>query len=154
MAIYDLSPKEVIYDNPRILVVEKVDHSFPRAYFDRAYNERRIFGGGEMLFLFENHSFKMQSGMGRGSNNYVELLSLKLILLFSFKKVVRRLHFFGDSMIAIKWFNQISRCHVQTMLSIIEEILRLKLSFDQISCMHIDREWNIVAAALSKDGIE
>jgi hypothetical protein len=36
-----------------------------------------------ILYLSESHHFKIKLGLGQGSNNYVELMSLKLILHFA-----------------------------------------------------------------------
>ena len=40
-------------------------------------------------------------GMGQGTNSYVELLALKLLLLFSREKEILHIQIFGDSMNAI-----------------------------------------------------
>ena len=40
-------------------------------------------GGGAILHLREGHSFVLTMGLGDGSNNYAEILSLKLLLIFA-----------------------------------------------------------------------
>jgi ribonuclease HI len=42
-------------------------------------------------------------GLGPGTTNYVELMSLKLLLIFAKEKNVNSLHIFGDSLNVIKW---------------------------------------------------
>ena len=37
-------------------------------------------------------------GLGEGSNNYAEIFSLKLLLIFAAEKGCRSLNVFGDSM--------------------------------------------------------
>jgi ribonuclease HI len=41
--------------------------------------------------------------LGQGTNNYAELLTLKLLLLFAKEKELLHLQIFGDSMISINW---------------------------------------------------
>lgn len=80
-------------------------------------------GGGVVLFLKENHSFKVQSTIGRGTNNYAKLLNLKLLLLFVVEKGCRKLHIFGDSLNVTNWFNEINICHMHALIKIHEENL-------------------------------
>ena len=43
--------------------------------------------------------------MGGGSNNYAELLALKLLIKLAAEKGVTRYHVFGDSSVVINWMN-------------------------------------------------
>ena len=61
---------------------EFIDTTKPWDYFDGAA-QNSICGGGASLHLSENHFFHLKMGLGRGTNNYAELLSLKLLLLFA-----------------------------------------------------------------------
>jgi len=60
-------------------------------------------GGGVVLHLAGNHCFHIKMGMGRVTNNYAELLVLKLLLLFSKEKKIYHIQNFGDSMNVINW---------------------------------------------------
>jgi ribonuclease HI len=61
----------------------------PWAYFDGAsQNENQLCGGGELLILSIDHSFKLKMGLKPGSNNFVELMALKLMLQFAGEKGV------------------------------------------------------------------
>ena len=51
-----------------------------------------------MLFLREGHFYKIAMGLGEGNNNYPELYSLKLLLIFAAEKGCRSLNVFGESM--------------------------------------------------------
>jgi hypothetical protein len=53
------------------------------------------------LFLSESHFFKLTMGLGNGTNNYVEIMSFKILLLFSKEKGVISFQIFWDSMLAI-----------------------------------------------------
>jgi len=48
--------------------------------------------------MSENNSFKIKMGLCPGTNNYAELLSLKLLLLFVEEKEVETIQDFGDSL--------------------------------------------------------
>jgi hypothetical protein len=90
---------------------EVVDQTKPWAFFDGAsQNNNLLCGGGALLFLSENHSYKLKMGLGPGTNNYVELMSLKLLLLFSKEKEVDTLHIFGDSLNVINWARKLQHC--------------------------------------------
>jgi hypothetical protein len=60
-----------------------------------------------------------------GSNNYVELMSLKLLLQFAVEKEIHSIQLFGDSMNAINWSQKTQICHNIILLPILEEIFRL-----------------------------
>ena len=83
-----------------VSVEDSIDHSFPWDFFDGASQEHNC-GGGATLFLTQNHHFKIQMGLGEGTNNYVELLGLKLLLCFALAKGYKCLQIFGDSLIVI-----------------------------------------------------
>jgi ribonuclease HI len=66
--------------------------------------------GGEDVFLSPHHTtFTSRRGLGDGTNNYSELMALKLLLLFSLEKGCRSLQVFGDSLVIINWANGIHR---------------------------------------------
>jgi hypothetical protein len=59
-------------------------------FFDKAsQNNNKVCEGGSLLFLSKKHFFKLKMGLGLGSNNYVELLSLKILLLFTREKYAK-----------------------------------------------------------------
>ena len=65
----------------------EIDRSMPWGFFD-GEAQNNLCGGGAILFLSENHSFELMVGLGEGSNNYVELMSLKLLLILQQRKGV------------------------------------------------------------------
>ena len=94
------------------------------------------------------------AGLGRGSNNYAELMSLRLLMLFALEQGCLSLQIFGDSMLVIDWEKEIKQCHVMVLLPILEEVIRLKQSFNQITFSHVYRERNVMVDQLSKEATQ
>jgi len=63
-------------------------------------------GGGATMSLNGTHIFKIKVSLGYGTNNYLELYSLKLLILFALGKEVTYLQVFGDSLNVINWVNK------------------------------------------------
>ena len=78
-------------------------------FFDGA-TQNNICGGGALLFLSDSHYFELTLGLGEGSNNYVELLSLKLLLIFIAEEGCQRINIFGDSLNVINWIKGTQQC--------------------------------------------
>jgi ribonuclease HI len=72
-------------------------------------------------------------GLGPGSNNYAEFLTLKLLLLFAKEKQVSSLQIFGDSMLVISWIRKTQRCHNLLLSPLLDEIFRILATFDSFS---------------------
>ena len=64
-----------------------------------------VVGGG--LYKIESHSFLFSAGLGRGTNNFAELMSLRLLLLFALEQGCLSLKVFGDSMLVIEWAKEV-----------------------------------------------
>jgi ribonuclease HI len=89
--------------------------------------------------------------LGAGSNNFSEIMALKLLLLFVVEKGCKTLQVFGDSLLVINWVNRVQICHISRLVPILEEVMRIITAFDSISFSHIYREWNKLADRLSKE---
>ena len=134
---------------------EQIDILRPWDYFDGASKDHQsLCGGGGVLYKSEFHYFHIVAGLGRGSNNYAELMSLRLLMLFALEQGFRSLQIFGDSMLVIDWAMEIHQCHVMVLLPILEEVIRLKQSFTQITFSHVYRERNVMADQLSKEATQ
>jgi hypothetical protein len=60
---------------------EIIDMKFHGTYFDGASQGTPPRGGvGGILFLSQNHSLKFKAGIGSETNNFCELMALKLVL--------------------------------------------------------------------------
>ena len=129
-----------------------IDRSLPWAFFDGAaqYN---MCGGGAVLFLSDSHFFAMSLGLGGGTNNFAELMSLKLLLMFALETGCTALNFFGDSLNVIHWINHTQECRNLRLTHIISSIRQILLRFDSFSCRHVFRENNQEADKASKEGL-
>ena len=99
-------------------------------------------GGGALLFLSDSHYFELTLGLEEGSNNYVELLSLKLLLIFATENGCRRLNIFGDSLNVINWIKGTQQCMHLILTNILLSIREVQNTFDTFSCRHVYRENN------------
>ena len=130
---------------------ELIDQDIPWGFFDGASQARQLrCGGGGVLFKSEAHFFHFSARFGRGSNNYAELMALRLLLLFALEQGCLSLQVFGDSMLVIEWEKETVQCHVMILLPIVEEVFRIKQQLNHISFTHVYRERNRVADQLSK----
>ena len=131
---------------------EHIDKTAPRGYFDGATQEEPIVSGvGAVLYLNEDHLFRLKWGLGVGTNNRAKFLALYMLLIFAYEKGVQGIQFFGDSMIIINWINHAQRCHNIYLTPIMEEVSQLKTIFNRISFTHIYRERNSEADRCSKE---
>ena len=110
-------------------------------------------GGGAILYLAKNHSFELIVGLGEGSNNFAELLSLKLLLIFVAEKGCRTLKVFGDSLNVINLTKRIKIYIDLRLENILISIWEVMNSFEMVSCNHVYRENNCQADTTSKAGL-
>jgi ribonuclease HI len=89
-------------------------------------------------------------GLGPSSNNYVELMSLKLLLTFVGEKGITTIQIFRDSLNVINWVRKTQAYHNIQLLSLLEEIFRFMDSFDSIPFRHVYMEFNMDTDNLSK----
>ena len=106
-----------------------------------------------MLFLREGHFYKIMMGLGEANNNYVELFSLKLLLIFEAEKGCRSINVFGDSVNVINWIKKTQVCRNLRLDNILSSILDILDAFDSFSCSHVYRENNQEADKASKEGL-
>ena len=98
-----------------------IDRSLTWAFFDGAA-QNNMCGGGAVLFFTDSHFFVMSLGLGGGTNNFAELLSLKLLLMFALETGCTALNFFGDSLNVINWINHTQECRHLRLAHIISSI--------------------------------
>jgi len=136
----------------RNLSIVEIEKSKPWGFFDGA-SQNNLCGGGALLYLSDDHFFKIAIGLGEGTNNYAEILSLKMLLVFAIEHNVKELSIYGDSMNIINWTNGTQRCVNLKLENLLEEVLMLKSSFETFSCHHIYRSQNQEADKESKEGL-
>jgi len=149
LAAYPHSSKEIKAKN---LSVIEIDKSKPWGFFDGA-SQNNLCGGGALLYLSEGHYFRIAIGLGEGTNNLAEILSLKLLLVFAIEKNVKNITIYGDSKNVINWTNGTQRCLNLKLENLLEDVLALKLSFEDFQCHHIYRTQNEEADKESKNGL-
>lgn len=129
-----------------------ITEGIPWAYFDGASQNNRV-GAGLVIYENSNHILKASVGLGTCSNNYAEMLAVKLLLCWLIQRNTHIIQIFGDSLNVIRWVNGQSTCKNQILKHILEEIQVLKSSFNSFSLCHIFRERNDTADKLSKEGL-
>ena len=77
-----------------------INKNTPWAFFDGAANQQGC-GGGFILFLSEQYFYKVKMGLGAGTNNFAELITLRHLLHFSLGHHCININIFGDSKIII-----------------------------------------------------
>lgn len=152
-AIYSsLPPPESKYTSNRDIPLI-INENSPWAFFDGASQQNRA-GAGICIHLNREHSFKAAVGLGQGTNNYAELVALRLLMCWSLQMNILSIQIFGDSMNVIKWVNGKAICQNQILKSTLDDILSLKSHFNSISICHIYRDKNSSADELSKTGLQ
>eukprot|EP01018_Ginkgo_biloba_P002192 Gb_33330 [translate_table: standard] len=112
-----------------------------------------VVGLGEFSSLNDSHLFKFKAGLEIGTNNYAELLALKLLLKLATDKEVRSLQVFGDSLVIIKWMQGRRRVENILLRLIYDEVQAIKTLFNRITFHHVYRERNCEANSISKVGL-
>jgi len=143
-------PEETQVTRTRHITLEVIDRGKPWAYFDGAAQDQGC-GSGIILHISESHYCHISLGLGNGTNNFAELMTLRHMLHFATSKNYRQLHIFGDSKMVINWFNCTTTCHAYSLRTILDDVLFLKSQFDLVSCTHVYRERNAAADRLSKE---
>jgi len=129
-----------------------IDRSVPWGFFDGAAQNNRC-GGGAILHLSDSHFFVLSAGLGEGSNNFAELMSLKLLLIFAIEKGCKKLNVFGDSKNVINWISMTQECRNRSLASLLFSIRTVLQNIETFSCRHVYRENNMVADLASKEGL-
>lgn len=130
-----------------------MDQSRPWAYFDGASQNNVKLCGGVVLHLLVSHVFHIKMGLGPGTNNYAELMALKLLLTFAGEKAITNLQIFGDSMMIINWIRKSQLCHNIRLLPLLEEVFIILGTYKNLSIRHVYRERNRAVDKLSKEGL-
>jgi ribonuclease HI len=90
---------------------------------------------------------------GLGTNNREELLSLWILLKTAVEQKVKRLQILGDSKVVLDWVSGRSRFHNFPLRPVMDIIQRLKGEMEELTYIHIYREFNHREDNLSKEAI-
>ena len=146
-------PQGVISIKTRQVVVESIDISFPWGYFDgSAAGDPKVCGAEGILFFSEECFISFKDGLGNGTNNYAELLGLKLLLKLALENHIIKLQVFGDSHLVINWVNGLYRMHNLLLSPLLSKVIKFSGMLDSVIFQHIYRERNYVADGFEKDG--
>ena len=88
-----------------------------------------------------------------GTNNYAELMTLKLLLCFAIERNCRQLQVYGDSMVVIKCMTKIQKCRTTSLDALFEDTTHSLSFFESISFTHVYRDRNKEDDRLSKKGL-
>jgi len=152
VGFYNAFPEHVRAKKQRRDHVAEIDRTNPWGFFDGAAQNGRC-GGGAILFLSDSHFFNLTFGLGDGTNNYAELMSLKLLLIFAEEKGCKKLSVFGDSLNVINWISRTQECRNVRLEILISSIRLILHSYENFSCRHVYRENNTEADRASKAGL-
>ena len=134
----------------RFIHEEQMNKSIHWEIFNGASQNQKC-GGGAIIYLSETSYLKIQMGLGNGTNNYVKVMNLKLLLCFSKEKGCTYLQLFGDSMIIVNWINKAQNYHIMFLLTLIEDVHYIVDNFDLCTCCHVHKEINSIVYKLSKE---
>ena len=152
VGLYKALPEYIRAAEQRRILDIELDKTHPWGFFDGAAQNERC-GGGAVLFLSDSHHFTLTMGLGVGSNNYAELMSLKLLLIFAIEKGINRLSVCGDSLNVIYWIMHIQECRNVRIANILSALQNVIQSLDAFQCRHVYRENNKEADQASKEGL-
>ena len=152
VGFYKSYPEYIRVARERRKLEVEIDRTSPWAFFDGA-SQNNVCGGGVVLYLTESHYFVLSMGLGGGTNNFSELLSLKFLLIFSLENGCKNLNFMGDSLNVINWINQNQECRQLRLVHILHSIRLLLQRLDLFTCRHVYRDNNQLADKASKDGL-
>jgi ribonuclease HI len=80
---------------------------------------------------------KLKVGLGRGSNNFAELMVLKLSLILAAERGVSCLQVFGDSLLVRNWMNGRNQLKNFLLQPVLDEFLAIKSSLTEVTFKHI-----------------
>jgi len=113
-----------------------------------------ICGGGGTITLQDGRIFHYMVGLGNGTNNRAELLSLWTLLWIAKRLECTKLQVYGDSLAIIDWVNQKASIRNTALTHWYLKTVDLKKTFTCITIQHHHREHNQMADTLSKQGLQ
>jgi len=102
-------------------------------------------GVGGILYTFESNYWKFNVGFGRRTNNTIEILELKLVLMLAIEKRIQKLQVMGDSKFIIDWIKGITTMRNFQLRLIFNDIINTKNSINEVTFLHayIERKTNV-----------
>lgn len=94
------------------------------------------------IYPNDTQCIKVKAGLGEGSNNYAELLALKLLLRLAAHIVIFKIQVFGDCLLVINWITGDSRMTNLVLNPIFDEIKSSRLVFNSVCFERVHKEFN------------
>ena len=110
-------------------------------------------GGGGTISLVDGKIYHFKVGLGKGTNNRAELLSLWSLLWIARTLHISELEILGDSKLIIDWVNGKNSLRQVALLHWFHKITSIKGDFEHLSFHHHYREYNTLADTLSKEAL-
>ena len=106
-----------------------------------------------VIYLSNIHFYTLNFGVGRGTNNRVELCALWITLKFALDIKLNALKVFGDSKFLMDWCNK--KLHITNiqLQSILQHIKEERIGYEHLTFDHLYRELNQKVNGLSKEAI-
>ena len=99
----------------------------------------KICGDGGTIYISDEHYFSFKAGLGIGTNNFVEICALKLLLTLAREKHIVKFQLFGDSQLVINWANGKFWLLNLELAQVHNEVNRLSDLFELLELKHIYR---------------
>ena len=136
---------------PRFVTTPGFDKSYPWAFFDGvSQGDPPIGGAGGVIFLNDTNKISFKLGLGRATNNKVELSTLWAAMKIAKDKHITRLHIYGDSKYVIDWETGKNIIRAPDLHNLLKEICALQPTFKKVLFKQIHREHKTEADTLSK----
>jgi ribonuclease HI len=88
---------------PRQIIKEVIDRSRSWLCFDgETQGNVLVCGANRIIYISESHTVNFRAGLEHGTNNFAEIMVLKLALILAAEKSTSHLQVSGDSMLVIK----------------------------------------------------
>jgi ribonuclease HI len=111
-------------------------------------------GAGGVLIFFDTQWFSFMLSLGIGTNNWVELRAMALLLRITIEKDIVQLQVFSYLGVVINWMRGVSRVLNIGLQAVVEQGRDLLDRFQNFTFKHDFRELNTKADELSKRATE
>ena len=133
------------------MVEETIDKYFPWGYFDgSALGDPRTCGAGGLIYFSDEHFVKFKDGLGFGTNNFAELIGLKMLVILDLH--ITKLQVFGDSQMIKNWVTCLHRIHNVQLSPLLNEVIRYSKILEFVEFKQIYREIHALVDDLAKAG--
>ena len=139
--------------NNKKMEIEAIDKTKAQCFFyGAAQGNPRSGGFVGVLYLFENHWYKLVVGTRLATANKAKLMDLRLVLKLSISKWVQHIQFFGDSLMVINWFKKKRGPKNIYLKMLYDDTCRLLGCIEHTTFHHIYRDHNVLQTEFQRRG--